>query len=100
MCYDDGCYWDYDDEKLYFSQIEMKVGETSDAETYLIDEFWLLFIYYITGGGSSFEKPNNSQSHFVFRELYEKESGSKGATSDYISTILKELMPTAENKKK
>jgi hypothetical protein len=72
----------------------------SDAETYLIDEFWLLFIYYITGGGSSFEKPNNSQSHFVFPELYEKESGSKGATSAYISTILKELMPTAENKNK
>jgi hypothetical protein len=61
----------------------------SDAETYLIDEFWLLFIYYITGGGSSFEKPNNTQGHFVFPELYQKESGSKGATSAYIFTILK-----------
>lgn len=103
MCFDGGCYWDYDDEKLYFSQKEMKVGEeknnnfVSDAESYLIDEYWLLFIYYITGGGSTFEKPNNSHSHFVFPELYEKESGSKGATSAYISNILKDLMPTAEN---
>jgi hypothetical protein len=103
MCFDEGCYWDYDDEKLYFHQKEMKVGEeknnnfVSDAESYVIDQYWLFSIYYITGGGSHFENPNNSHSHFVFPELYDKESGSKGATSAYISTILKDLMPNVEN---
>jgi hypothetical protein len=53
MCFDDGCYWDYDDEKLYFSQKEMKVGEeknnnvVSDSESYIIDQYWLFSINYI-----------------------------------------------------
>lgn len=84
----------------------MKVGEeknnnfVSDSESYVIDKFWLFSVYYIIGGGSSFENPNNSHSHFVFPELYDTESGSKGSTSAYISTILKDLMPTTENENK
>ena len=106
MCFDSGCYWDYDDEKLYFSQKEMKVGEeknnnfVSDAETYVTDQYWLFSIYYILGGGCTFQNSNNSHSHFVFPELYDKEIGSKGSTAAFMTTILKDLMPTADNESK
>lgn len=106
MCYDEGTYWDYDDEKLYFQQKEMKVGEeknnnfVSDAETYLTDQYWLFSIYYILGGGCSFQNANNSHGHFIFPELYDKETGSKGSTAAYISNILKDLMPTEGNEGK
>jgi hypothetical protein len=106
MCLDDGCYWDHDDEKLYFFQKEMKVGEeknnnfVSDSESYLIDQYWLFSVYYILGGGSSFVNSRNSHGNFVFPELYDKESGSKGSTATYISSILKDLMPTPANKGK
>ena len=106
MCFDEGSYWDYDDQKLYFQQKEMKVGEeknnnfVSDAETYLTDQYWLFSIYYILGGGCSFQNTNNTHRHFVFPELYDKETGSKGSTAAYISNILKDLMPTEENEGK
>ena len=69
MCFDEECYWDYDDQK------EMKVGEeennnfVSDAESYVIDQYCLFSIYYITGGGPHFENPNNSHSHFFSRVI-------------------------------
>ena len=36
----------------------------------------------------------------MFPELYDKESRSKGSTATYISTILKDLMPTKNNENK
>ena len=56
----------------------------SDAESYVIDQYWLFSKYYITDGGSHFENPNNSHSHFIFPELYDKESGSKGSTFTFL----------------
>lgn len=52
-CFDNGSYWDSDDEKFYFSQKEMKVGDekndnfVSDSESYLLDQYWLFSIYYL-----------------------------------------------------
>ena len=54
-CIDDGAYWDYDEEKFYINQKEIKVGEeknndyVSDSKYYVLDQYWLFFIYYITG---------------------------------------------------
>lgn len=103
ICIDSGAFWDYDDEIFYFSQKEMKVGEekrnnfVSDSEFYSLDQYWLLFAYYITGGGSGHIGPNNSHANFIFPELYDKESRSKGGASTYITSILKDLMPTKSN---
>ena len=53
-CIDTGCYRDLDEEKLYFNQKEMKVGEekknsfVSDSEHFMIDQYWLLSTYYMT----------------------------------------------------
>ena len=47
MCLDQGAYWCYDDEKFYFSQKKMGVGEeknnnfVSDCVSYLLDQYWL-----------------------------------------------------------
>jgi hypothetical protein len=105
-CIDNGTYWDYDEEKLYMAQKEIKVAEeknnnyVSDYKYYLLDQYWLFFVYYICGGGSQFIGPNNRHGNFVFPELYDKESRTKGSTSSYISTILKDLMPTKSNEGK
>lgn len=105
-CIYDGAYWDYDEEKFYISQKEIKVREkknnnyVSDSKYYVLDQYWLFFIYYIMGGGMQFIEPNNSHGNFVFPELYDKESRSKGAASTYVSTILKDLMPTKGNEGK
>ena len=54
-CIDNGAYWDYDEEKFYINQKEIKVGEeknndyVSDSKYYVLDQYWLFFIYYITG---------------------------------------------------
>lgn len=101
MCFDNGAFWDADDEKFYFSQKEMKVGDeknnnfVSDSEFYLLDQNWLFSIYYLLGGGSPFIGPNNNHGNFVFPELYDK-----GAASAFITSILKELMPTKSNEGK
>ena len=47
-----------------------------------------------------FIEPDNSHGNFVFPELYDKESRSKGAASTYVSIILKDLMPTKGNEGK
>jgi hypothetical protein len=105
-CFDKGSFWDPDDEKFYFSQKEMKVGEeknnnfVSDSEFYLLDQYWLFSIYFLIGGGSQFIGPNNSHGYFIFPELYDKESRSKGAGSAFITSILKDLMPTKNNERK
>lgn len=33
-CFDNGSYWDSDDEKFYFSQKEMKVGDEKKKTSY------------------------------------------------------------------
>lgn len=100
---DSGTYWDYDDQKLYFNQKENKVGGeksnnfVSDSKHYELDQYWIFFVYYLLGGGSSFVKPSNQNAHFIFPELYDKETGSKGAASAFVTSILKDLMPTDAN---
>jgi hypothetical protein len=93
--FDKGSFWNPDDEKFYFSQKEMKVGEekndnfVSDSEFYLLDQYWLFSIYFLIGGGSQFIGPNNSHGNFIFPDLYDKESRSKGAGSAFIASILR-----------
>jgi hypothetical protein len=56
--FDKGSFWNPDDEKFYFSQKEMKVGEeknnnfVSDSEFYLLDQYWLFSIYFLIGDSS------------------------------------------------
>jgi hypothetical protein len=103
MCFDDGCYWNYDDERLYFSQKEMKVGEeknnkfVSDSESYIIDQYWLYSIYYTIGGGSSFENSNISRSLFIFPELCDREIRSENRDLKMEMNIPKEEAKTKNN---
>ena len=40
ICLDNRAYWDYHDEKLYFSQKEMKVGEEKNSN-FVFDAEWI-----------------------------------------------------------
>ena len=51
----------------------------ADSGNKYLDQHWIFFIYYITGGGCKFLNPHNSHSNLIFSELYDKENSSKGA---------------------
>ena len=64
----------------------------ADSGNKYLDQHWIFFIYYITGGGCKFLNSHNPNSNFNFLELYDKENSSKGAasacvTSAYVKAI-------------